>query len=125
LNDNTTQRDHLMAALSAAEQITAASPIVPRGVTFDGAPFGDGPYSLVLSFHRTPETVAEFAAAFGLPVTYQESYVDGAPYVEARGELFGFQVRAYALGLAGDQERYAACASAAGLPVAWSAAVSV
>lgn len=123
MSENLTQkRDYLMAALSAAGKIAEASPVMPDNVELRAVSGYCKPYDLVVAFHHRPEAVVEFAAAFDLPMALQDDYVNGKPHVEATGTLFGVEVRAYALGERGEQERYAACVAAVGLPSEWVAA---
>jgi hypothetical protein len=97
LNDNSTQLDHMMAALSAAEQIVAVSPVTPTNFSLIAAPLEDGPFSLNLYFHYRRADVEAFGATFGAAVS-ESARSDGAPHVEAAGEAFGHSFRAWWLG---------------------------
>jgi hypothetical protein len=129
LNEKTTQRAHLMAALSAAETITANTVVVPTILRLVASPLEDGPFSLDAYFHERPESLADYAAALDLPLSVRPHGSNpGQPFAEAKGEAYGIKVRAWSLGIQGDAERYRdavfSSGVAAGLPAEWSAAVS-
>ncbi|RPE40206.1 hypothetical protein EDD90_3242 [Streptomyces sp. Ag109_O5-1] len=93
----------LMAALSVAEQVTAASPAVPDQVNltsahFDYVPGTDfqRPTGVLLFFHRSIEQVREFAAAFGLE-TADRAHGETDVYTYAEGVLNGVPFRAWTL----------------------------
>lgn len=123
----TSQREHMRLALEVAERLRTDYYLAPpRSLTLQGPPFDEGPYSLELCFHQNPERLAEWAGALGLPVTFTARYGPREkPYVEARGEVHGVQIRMWTLGDLAEHDRYRACASesseVAGLPAEWSA----
>jgi hypothetical protein len=128
-NPPTSQREHMRVALDAAERLRADHYVAPpRSLTIQGPAFDSGPYSLELSFHNNPELLAEWADVLGLTVTVRDLAGCHDPLAEARGEVYGVQVRLWALGHEPEQARYRACASESdgpvGLPTEWSAAVT-
>lgn len=129
MNEKTTQRAHLMAALSAAETITANTVVVPTVLRLVASPLEDGPFSVEAYFHDRPESLADFAAALDLPLSMRPHTANPKlPFAEARGEAYGITVRAWSLGDASEGERYrdavVSSGVGAGLPAEWSAAVS-
>lgn len=118
MNENSTQRDAVMAALSVAEQITASSPVIPYDISIHAR-------SVDIHMHRAPESVTGFAAAFGLEVSLREQLTGNRqPIIEARGQMAEVSVRAWSLGDKEDWDQYRAAVAGAllSLPVAWSAA---
>jgi hypothetical protein len=104
LNDNTTQRDHLMAALSAAEHVVADAPTCPAQIRIESeTSFGSYPgtyepvVGVIAYFHRAPDLVAEFAAHFGVPALERPHGTDGMVYTYADGSVEGVPFRAWAL----------------------------
>lgn len=124
MNEQSTDeiRARFMRALAVAEKVTASSPI-QRWDTV--AVQSD---EIRVTLHHRPEDVAEWARLHGLEMKLNCSYIKGRPHLSATGSVEGVRVEAYALGDAGEQERYAACMpvveeSAPGvesLPSAWS-----
>lgn len=108
MNDNPTQRDaqrdHLMAALSAAEQVVATAPVVPDELQLKGpVTAAPGPYVLDLFFHRCPQDVVTFATSVGATaVTREHTAEDPRPYTEVSGVVFGHRFRAWTLGAVPD-----------------------
>lgn len=89
--------DGLMAALSVAEQLTAASPAVPSNLKLNSCEFApieggwERPTGVLLYFHLSPENVRAFAERFGAVVgeeprpgddtyTYADGVLDGVPF---------------------------------------------
>lgn len=88
----------LMAALSVAEKLTAASPVAPTSLQithndFDYVPGTfNRPTGVELYFHSAVDKVREFAEAFGVEVaerprqglytlfTYADGSLDGVPF---------------------------------------------
>lgn len=132
MNENsnpTTQRGHMRVALEAAARLNTDHYLLPpHSLTFQGAPFNSGPYTLEMNFHRNPEGLAEWADALGLAVTVKDHHGSSRPHAEARGDVYGVQVRMWALGDEVEYDRYRACESepdgTVALPAAWSVAVS-
>lgn len=121
MNDNPTQREQMMAALSAAEHLVANTPEVPCDLNVQPA-FVD------VFFYRKPEHVVVFAHRFGLELSLREQFNgNNKPIIEARGTApGGVPVRGWSLGIPGEMDQYRAVLADAlvGLPAAWSAAVS-
>jgi hypothetical protein len=123
LNEQTTQRAHLMAALAAVQEIVQNTPVVPSNLTIVRPPFEQGAYSVEVNFHHRPESFADFAADLGLEASYRGEHCGRPrPYLEASGEAYGVVVRVWDLGDDGEQERYAAAVPSLGLPSAWRVA---
>lgn len=124
MNEQSTQRAHLIAALAAVEQIVQNTPIAPSSLRINGPAFDQGAYSVEVNFHHRPESLADFAADLGLEVSYRGEHCGlFRPYLEARGEAYGVPVHVWTLGDDGEQERYEAVVSSlVGLPGAWVAA---
>lgn len=88
----------LMAALSAAEKLTSASPVAPTALQITSGDFDyvpgtyDRPTGVEVYFHCDADKVVEFAEAFGAEVasrpregqwtlfTYADGAVDGVPF---------------------------------------------
>jgi hypothetical protein len=104
---NPTQRDHLMAALSAAEHLVSVSPQDPAHIRIDSEHFwgnlpgtGTPRIGVLLYFHTDQDAIGAFAEVAGVDVTEQHrEYKDSDPhsYVYADGEHEGVRFRAWTL----------------------------
>ena len=93
----------LMAALSAAEQLTASSPVPPHGVTISSDHFGyvpdtdfKRPMGVLLFFRRSVDQVRAFAEVVHVTVAEREHPGDQT-YTYAEGVLDGVPFRAWTL----------------------------
>jgi hypothetical protein len=113
LNSNLTQRDHLAAAINAAERLrTDVSLEPPHTIELRGPAGAQGAYSLVLVFFGAPENLARWAAALSAPVTIRGHLSNPRlPYAEAHATVHGVAVKMWALGDEAEYDRYRSAAT--------------
>lgn len=93
----------LMAALAAAEQLTAGAPTPPTSIAisrneFDYVPGTfDRPTGVLLYFHRDLESVRAFADAVGAEMGERPHESEWTLYAYADGALNGVPFRAWTL----------------------------
>jgi hypothetical protein len=92
----------VMAALSAAEQVASSVPVIPASVDLNSAHFDcvpgtyERPMGVLFYFHRSTESVREFAGTLGLDV--QDRPHDAtSTYIFAEGALNGVPFRAWTI----------------------------
>ncbi|MFJ6061658.1 hypothetical protein ACIQHU_01320 [Streptomyces tendae] len=92
----------IMAALSVAEQVASSVPAIPASVDLNSAHFDyvpgtyERPMGVLFYFHRSTESVREFAETLGLEV--QDRPHDAtSTYVFAEGALNGVPFRAWTI----------------------------
>jgi hypothetical protein len=98
-----TQTDQIMAALSVAEKLAAASPVAPTSLQISSNSFDAEPGCYVrpigveLYFHLSVDKVGEFAGAFGADVRERPREGEWSLFTYADGLLDGVPFRAWTL----------------------------